>query len=290
MTPGRTPRSAKVETDVIGFIAKCIWRSRFSMTFPGMISPAFLSRAARRLVPESFRPAVRLAYGRLRAVRYRGSAVECPCCDWQGSRFLPSRDPRHPHESCPRCNSAARHRLLLLYLADKLCPGDRVLHIGPEPILDKRFRRMNIDYVTADLAMPAVDVRLDMTNMPFAESSFDIIVAVHVLEHVPDDAAAIAEAYRVLKPGGLAVLQSAQHPNRETTDEYLGPLPESDRMARFEGPDHMRLYGQDFADRLRAGGFEVAVKKVPNWFDRQTIGRFGLDPLETFYELQRPRH
>lgn len=46
----------------------------------------------------------------------------------------------------------------------------------------------------------------DAAHLPYADESFDVVVAMHMLYHVADPAVAIAEMYRVLKPGGtLAV-------------------------------------------------------------------------------------
>ncbi len=45
--------------------------------------------------------------------------------------------------------------------------------------------------------------RADAAHLPFARSSFDRVIAAEVLEHLPDDAAAIAELARVLRPGGI---------------------------------------------------------------------------------------
>lgn len=46
----------------------------------------------------------------------------------------------------------------------------------------------------------------DAASLPFADESFDLVLAMHMLYHVADPAAAIAEAHRVLRPGGaLAV-------------------------------------------------------------------------------------
>lgn len=49
-------------------------------------------------------------------------------------------------------------------------------------------------------------VQGDITNLPFQDHSFDLIVALDILEHVPDDAAALKELRRVLKPNGRLVV------------------------------------------------------------------------------------
>jgi SAM-dependent methyltransferase len=55
----------------------------------------------------------------------------------------------------------------------------------------------------------------DATNLPFADGSFDVIIAAEILEHVPKDGAAMAEIARVLRPGGrVAVTVPAWLPER----------------------------------------------------------------------------
>jgi SAM-dependent methyltransferase len=49
----------------------------------------------------------------------------------------------------------------------------------------------------------AAGVEADASALPFADASFDAVVAMHMLYHVPDQARAIAQMHRVLKPGGL---------------------------------------------------------------------------------------
>jgi SAM-dependent methyltransferase len=46
----------------------------------------------------------------------------------------------------------------------------------------------------------------DATAMPFPDGSFDRVIAAEILEHVPHDADAMAEIFRVLRPGGLAAI------------------------------------------------------------------------------------
>lgn len=58
---------------------------------------------------------------------------------------------------------------------------------------------------------PEVVSQGDLQNLPFEGGSFDILLFNEVLEHVPSDRAALSEAFRVLKPGGLLFVFS---PNR----------------------------------------------------------------------------
>jgi SAM-dependent methyltransferase len=66
-------------------------------------------------------------------------------------------------------------------------------------------------------AAPAAAAALsaDATRLPFADGSFDAVIAAEILEHIPDDAAAMAEIARVLRPGGtVAVTVPAWLPER----------------------------------------------------------------------------
>ena len=49
-------------------------------------------------------------------------------------------------------------------------------------------------------------VRGDATRLPFDDASLDMVTALDVLEHIPDDDAAVAEIFRALKPGGTAII------------------------------------------------------------------------------------
>ena len=56
--------------------------------------------------------------------------------------------------------------------------------------------------------MPGVPlIQLDLTHSPLPDNQLDAIVALNVLEHIDDDQKAMAEIARMLKPGGIAVIE-----------------------------------------------------------------------------------
>jgi len=161
----------------------------------------------------------------------------------------------------PSTLSLERHRLLWLYLKNEtglFTDKINLLHFAPEQAFYKRFRKMkNLEYTTTDLNSPLADVKADICNLPFKDNSFDFILCNHVLEHIPDDTKAMQELYRVLKPGGSAVLQIPQDLKRETTFEDNSITSRKERAKIFGQYDHVRVYGRDYFNKLRSIGFNV---------------------------------
>lgn len=161
----------------------------------------------------------------------------------------------------PGTLSLERHRLLWLYLkneTDFFTASKKVLHIAPEQCFLKRFKNLkNLDYLTADLYSPIADVKADICDLPFEENSFDVVFCNHVLEHIEDDKKAMSELFRVLKPGGLGIFQIPQDLEREKTYENFSITNPEERTKYFGQYDHVRVYGKDYFDRLRAVGFKV---------------------------------
>jgi hypothetical protein len=221
------------------------------------------------------------ANAQLSALLLRGEARECPCC---GGRFrrMSRRRLSGWGGICPRCRSHPRHRAIALLLARDDLPGRRLLHFAPEPLFDPLFGRLpEIERVTADLYVPA-DLRLDITDIDLPDTSFDLILCSHVLEHVPDDRAAMRELCRVLADGGLALVLVPYRPGVTTYEDrsITSPL---DRMVAFGQQDHVRIYGNDLPDLLREAGFEVDDRTAAELFDTDTVERFELDPQEHFF-------
>ncbi len=223
---------------------------------------------------------------------YRGNKVQCPICGITYRKFLPyGRLHPRPNALCPDSLSLERHRLMWLYLKEKtnfFTAPLKVLHVAPELCFLDIFKKMeNLDYTTADLESPLADVKIDLHDIPFEESTFDVVFCNHVMEHVDDDIRCMQEIHRVLKPGGWAIIQSPVDMSMEKTYEDSNITSAEEREKAFLQDDHMRLYGADYGQRLRKGGFEVTedeyVKKLPT----ETVKRYALPPDEIIFFCEK---
>jgi SAM-dependent methyltransferase len=171
-----------------------------------------------------------------------------------------------PEATCPRCGSLERHRflsLLLGVLAPQLRDLDTVVEIAPSrqstallERLDAR-RRLSFDagYDSRD-----VDALACLTRLPLRDGSVDLLVCYHVLEHVPDDCAAMREIARVLSPRGIALIEVPIKMGVATEEDP--DCPPEERVLRFGQADHVRWYGDDFDSRLSAAGL-ATVRVTP---------------------------
>jgi 2-polyprenyl-6-hydroxyphenyl methylase / 3-demethylubiquinone-9 3-methyltransferase len=79
-------------------------------------------------------------------------------------------------------------------------------------VRDKGYRHLGIDLVGSALDQAAAHgvgaIRADVTRLPLADRCADVVSAGELLEHVSDRPAAVAEACRVLRPGGVLVLDT----------------------------------------------------------------------------------
>jgi predicted SAM-dependent methyltransferase/rubredoxin len=219
-------------------------------------------------------------------------ANTCPVCG-QRSVFTAFGDPPRPLARCRACGSLERHRLLYLYLRqetslfeDKLS----VLHFSPEKGLSAALRaQKNLVYATSWYEPDrAADFHLDLTDLSLPDESWDVMIVYHILEHITEDRKAMREMYRVMKPGGWAVVQV---PVRDVPDSLEDPsvVTEKERDEKFGQYDHVRYYGwKDFADRLSDAGFEVKIERFGRELSDDLVREFSLDRDERIYLLRKP--
>jgi SAM-dependent methyltransferase len=120
----------------------------------------------------------------------------------------------------------------------------------------------------------------DVQRLTYADASFDLVTHTEVLEHVPDDARALGELLRVLRPAGTMLFTVPLHDGAETierarlrdgvVEHLLEPVHHTDPLRR-EGILAFRDYGRDIVGRVRAAGFADARLLPPS----PRLGRIG---------------
>ena len=201
---------------------------------------------------------------------------------WTGSDF--------DHFWCPFCKCHDRERHLLLFF-DRLdlwkkFEGASVLHVAPEKGLGLRIEKCHpANYVRGDLFPSREGVgKLVVTQIQFPDASFDWVICNHVLEHVPDDRKALSELYRVLKPGGIAILQTPFAAGLSQTRENEPSVDTDAKRIEFYGQeDHVRLYGTDLFDRIRAAGFQLTLQSHAEKLPDHDALRYGVNPDEPLF-------
>lgn len=214
----------------------------------------------------------------------------CPCCGWEGHAFRALDVGRgiDYEVECPGCLRHDRHRFLKLLLERNPPPflrgPARIAYFSPEQNFASivRFehgqRVVYFDLLPEQVSFVSPGVSTDITQMGVGEGQFDGVVCLHVLEHIPDDRAGIAELRRILKPGGVAVIM-VPFSRFEKTIEFGAP--------NLELFGHMRDYSRfDFPERLR--GFDVVPYVPAEYLSDEERARFAIRPHETVFYCTRP--
>ena len=247
---------------------------------------------------------VKRANYKIQYAKYKGKGFECNCCGASYSIFVPDYPAAENANAintneviagygenilCPACLSTARERLIIALLKNEInISGKKILHFSPEKNIYNFIKQHN-EVITADLQplfYKIIDGKIkneDATRLSFAGNSFDVIIGNHILEHIPDDAKAMEEMYRVLKPGGRAILQvpySTKILNTLETHEINNPEKQS---ALYGQKDHVRIYQlQDYINRLQNAGFKV---EVIDYSKLNAYYKNAIQPSEVFLSI-----
>ena len=117
----------------------------------------------------------------------------------------------------------------------------------------------------------------DALSLPYADETFDCVIASEILEHIPHDDAAIAELVRVLKIGGVLVVSVP----RWLPEQICWLL--SDEYHSNEG-GHVRIYrASELRDKITCGGLELThahhahALHSPFWWLKCAVGVSNTD-------------
>jgi ubiquinone/menaquinone biosynthesis C-methylase UbiE len=174
-------------------------------------------------------------------------------------------------------------------------PGSRVLDVGSGYSM---FFQITTDWdfhvTCCDLDSAAMEkmrgmvpqwewIVADAVELPFEDTSFDVVYAGEIIEHVGDPTGALREWRRVLKPGGIFILTT---PNRDRL------LARANRCEMIMNPEHVREYTlPELKSALREAGFKILrvtgiyLELVINWHRRPG---YRLDMLVRLYD--QPEH
>jgi SAM-dependent methyltransferase len=215
----------------------------------------------------------------------RPRTVSCNICGWEGRRFYPNTGSGYFEldSNCPRCGCINRYRSLAALLDARtgfFSPDKAVIEVAPVRGFQAYclWRKEGMNYLSFDLEKFGME-KGDLTAMRYADASCDYFLCFHVLEHVPADVAAVREIYRVLRPGGSAVLQVPIDWSLQETVEYGKPNPLE--------TGHVRRYSEKgFARRLAGEGFAVSTVSVGDLFPESEILRHGFNREPIFFAVK----
>jgi SAM-dependent methyltransferase len=159
---------------------------------------------------------------------------------------------------------------MALVLRDMPLSGT-LLHFAPENCVAALLKTQTIQYVSADLNAPNVDLNLNIEKINLPDEQYDTIICSHVLEHV-NDTAALLELHRILKPDGVLIAMVPAVEGCHATYEDETITSPDEREIHFGQYDHVRVYGADFIQRLTNAGFDVQAHTA---FGKEAV-RYGL--------------
>jgi SAM-dependent methyltransferase len=218
-----------------------------------------IKKLAKRYLPKQLLLKNELFLRKFLAMRYKGDAFACNICGSKLSGFLPLAN---GELLCPACGSLPRNRRLWQLLQEENLLMGSVLDFSPSRCLARKMRsQTSIRYLSSDFVGEfEAEKSHDITAIAEPDDSFDLVVCYHVLEHVPADRQAMAELYRVLKPGGKAIVQTPFKDGGIYEDASI--TSPADRLRHFGQADHVRVYAADgLAERLRNAGFSVEIRR-----------------------------
>ena len=227
-----------------------------------------------------------------RKIIYYGNKHKCNICGSKVKKIIPGGIKHEIFEKnkiveagyrencfCPVCKSRDRIRIIYYYienytniLTDKNC----ILHFAPEyQLKEKIIKNKKIDYYDGDIKEGRATYVVDIRNIQFSSNKFDYIICNQVLEHIVEEAEAINELKRVIKPNGKIIITVPICLSNEKTYEDLSITDPEERLKNFCQKDHVRLYGRDFKERLEKYGLKVEEWKIKEHVTEDEIQKYA---------------
>lgn len=173
------------------------------------------------------------------------SKKQAPCNICGKDRFIKGPGGRLSssgiYPRCLHCYSLERHRLQRTIAEQLLKNGivsktSKVLQFSNDPVFDASW------FDNFEISVYNGTNSIDIQAIDRPDHTYSLVVANHVIEHVPDDLSALKELIRITEPHGLVFLSAPQTSHLETTDDW--------GYAKSEVHGHYRHYGKDITTRF----------------------------------------
>jgi SAM-dependent methyltransferase len=241
----------------------------------------FLKKIARKTLPQKFLFKIEPGLRNVFSLFYKGNKFHCSICDSSFRRFIHLKN---SELLCARCGSLPRDRRLFELLKTENLLQGKMLDFSPSRTLYRKFKKTaTVEYFSSDFANEFIsDHQFDITDLKLEDNLFDLIICYHILEHVNDDRKAMAELFRVLKPGGNLFLQTPFSDGE--MKENAAITTDVDRIKHFGQKDHVRIYSiEGLSDRLKQAGFKVSHLQ----FNETLNNRSGYSEKETVLHCKK---
>jgi SAM-dependent methyltransferase len=160
------------------------------------------------------------------------------------------------------------HRFNTQPIVESLLPtAPRRLEVAPGlrprlPIDGTQFVDISVSAVTKLRARGADAVVGEVTRLPFADASFDLVCALDIIEHVDDDNGALSEVSRTAKPGGVILLSTPLYAAMWTPfDDFVG------HKRRYEPPELLSMLARHnlTVERSAVFGMQPRSSRLVDW-------------------------
>ncbi len=227
-----------------------------------------LKNVALTIVPKKFLFKNELFFRSIFAFKYRGNNHECSVCNKNNNQFITIPD---GDLLCPFCGSRSRTRRLYNYLIENNLLNGKVLHFSPSRSIYRNLEKnKSIEYYSTDYEDEFIaKYKYDITDIPKENDTFNVIICFHILEHIEADQNAMAQLSRVLKQGGICLIQTPFKKGKIYED--FTKTSKEEKQKAFGQEDHVRIYSvEGLKDRLLQNGFNTV--EIQNFPENKRLG------------------
>ena len=215
---------------------------------------------------------------------YKGGDNKCLICSAKSKKFISISFYNSEDKICPSCGALSRSRALGEFVNKNFEDNSqKILDFSPHRSLHDFFKSKFKNYISSDFENQFhAQKSYDITKINEPNKSFDLIICLHILEHILEDQKAIIELNRVLKDNGNLLIQVPLKKGKTYQDNSI--ISKQGRLKAFGQEDHVRIYGEDSLQLiLNENGFITKPTDIVKEFSNKEKKMYGFSKSEIIY-------